>query len=180
MAIVKLRQPSGETATGRDLENGPDSLPAIMDELKRAGLYEAPVDIFALAARLKLPVRPEAMEDDMSGFLEGTGGRWRIGYNAYHNIVRQRFTVAHEIAHYVLHRSQQARFDDTTFARRSTTRDAMEREADEFAAALLMPADLVKQAVAANIKSLNELASKFRVSSLAMKFRLQKLGYGLK
>jgi Zn-dependent peptidase ImmA (M78 family) len=53
----------------------------------------------------------------------------------------------------------------------------MEREADAFAAELLMPEDQVRAAIRNGNRSLNDLASEFGVSSLAMKYRLQGLRY---
>lgn len=182
MAIVKLKQVDAASVRqqGALAHNDVHSLEDLVIRLKAAGLYRAPLDMAAVAEFLGLPMRAEVMDDDMSGFLEGSNGRWRIGYNAYHNVVRQRFTIAHEIAHYVLHRHEQNRFDDVTFARRNTSRNRMEAEADRFAAELLMPAELVRAAVASGIKTLNELATYFRVSSIAMKYRLQQLHYILK
>ena len=67
---------------------------------------------------------------------------------------------------------------------RSTTGDfKKEREANAFAAAILMPACLIKNAIEelefdlADEDALTELAGSFEVSSLAMSFRLINLGY---
>ncbi|MGY3230093.1 Zn-dependent peptidase ImmA (M78 family) [Luteibacter sp. HA06] len=61
--------------------------------------------------------------------------------------------------------------------RRTNDPSRMEREADQFAAELLMPADDVKQKIAAGETSLSALAAQFGVSALAMKYRVQNLGY---
>ncbi|MBV6857941.1 ImmA/IrrE family metallo-endopeptidase [Xanthomonas campestris pv. zingibericola] len=115
----------------------------------------------------------------MSGFLEKRGQQWVAGVNSYHHPVRQRFTLAHELAHFILHRGDKARFDDHTYARRHDDRSPMEREADNFAARLLMPEPELRQAVDKGVRNLNDLARQFEVSSLAMRYRLEALGYRL-
>jgi Zn-dependent peptidase ImmA (M78 family) len=52
-----------------------------------------------------------------------------------------------------------------------------EREANYFAAELLMPGELIEICIQANIKSTQELAARFKVSEQAMTFRLINLGY---
>ncbi|WP_223181767.1 ImmA/IrrE family metallo-endopeptidase [Stenotrophomonas lacuserhaii] len=126
---------------------------------------------------LGIKVVLEHMDDDVSGFLEKRSDGWVAGVNAYHHRVRQRFTIAHEIAHYVLHRNKQSEFLDHTFARRNDDRSTMEREADQFAAELLMPEIEVRGAVDNGLRKLNDLARHFDVSTLAMRYRLDNLGY---
>ena len=65
---------------------------------------EAPVDVLQMAKRLGLEVRKEPAEADLSGFLfrnEGNGTAV-IGVNSNQPPNRQRFTIAHELAHYLL------------------------------------------------------------------------------
>lgn len=119
------------------------------------------------------------MDDDMSGFLERRGSRWVIGVNEYDHAVRQRFTIAHELAHFALHRVEQQEFKYQTFARRSKTGIPMDQAADRFAADLLMPVESIRSVLGQGIRSLNELASMFSVSVIAMKYRLRALGYQL-
>lgn len=59
---------------------------------------------------------------------------------------RLRFTCAHELGHFILHGKLLTAFRDTT-AEPQQGRDLHEREADHFAAALLMPADPAVQAI---------------------------------
>lgn len=145
--------------------------------LREAGLMRVPLNIQGVAEYLGLEIVEEPMDDDMSGFLEVRSGRWVIGINAFHHANRKRFTIAHEIAHFLLHSDEQAIFRDRTFARRADDPSQMEREADQFAAELLMPESIVRQKIAEGVTSLSALAAKFRVSALAMKYRVQKLGY---
>lgn len=137
----------------------------------------APCRVEDVAEMLGIQVIREQMDDEVSGFLEKRGGRWVAGVNSYHHRVRQRFTIAHEIAHYVLHRKKQSEFRDHTFARRNDDRSDMEREADQFAAELLMPEAEVRGSVDKGLRNLNDLARHFDVSTLAMRYRLDNLGY---
>jgi Zn-dependent peptidase ImmA (M78 family) len=172
MAIVrkKTHQPTAATA-------GRMTGPELVARLKAAKLMRLPLNVSAVAEYLGLEVIEEPMDDDMSGFLEIRSGRWVVGVNAFHHLNRKRFTIAHEIAHFLLHSDGKTEFHDRTFARRTNDPSPMEREADQFAADLLMPADEVRQHIASGVTSLSALASQFGVSALAMKYRVQNLGY---
>lgn len=89
---------------------------------------------------------------------------------------RIRFTLAHELGHHFLGHKESPR--DTTKQFNIYNWDPLESAANKYAAELLMPAAYVKAAVVnKSITSLNELARIFGVSTVAMKIRLQTLGY---
>lgn len=155
--------------------------------LRQFGLLAVPVPVDKVASRLGVQVERTTFEDDVSGVLVLEDGRGMIGVNASHAPTRQRFTVAHELGHYVLHRDQLPVFIDTQLrqfsavfrdAGSSTGEDRREREANGFAAALLMPASLVREEINRLQLDLNEeeaviaLAARFKVSRQAMSFRL--------
>lgn len=175
MAVVRLAPPKEGPVHGRGIQ----SLTELRQLIRSSNLEEFPIDVFRVAAQLGLRVVYEKMDGEMSGFLERRGTEWVLGVNSTHNIVRQRFTAAHEIAHFVLHRDRHTHFQDVTFARRSNDRNQMEREADRFSADLLMPEEIVRQMIAEGMTNLNELANRFLVSPLAMKYRLVNLGYSV-
>ena len=83
--------------------------------------------------------------DDFDGMLKASSdqSKWMIIYNTNCTEGRQRFTIAHEFGHYILHRKDQLLFECAS-SRASemggVDRD-LEKEADEFAASLLMPLD---------------------------------------
>lgn len=89
---------------------------------------------------------------------------------------RRRFTIAHEIGHFVLHagRSQAAA---TSYCRGSDLErsDSAEGEANRFAAALLMPEPLVEHEATRCGCNIALLAERFAVSVPAMKLRLLTL-----
>lgn len=150
-----------------------------MRRLRENGLLGTPVDIHSVAEFLGLEVCEEAMDDELSGYIEPRQSGWVIGVNVYHHPNRQRFTIAHEIGHFILHKPTE-KLVDVTFARRSGRRNTMENEADAFAAALLMPENEVREHIASGVNSLDKVAAKFGVSAMAAKYRVQSLGYSVR
>lgn len=145
-----------------------------------------PVNIGVLADRLGLRLYQKPMDDDVSGYIcRGEDGRFNIFVNERHSVNRQRFTAAHEIGHYVLHRRLLEGGTNDTRAYRTT--DSVknynpritkkhESEANAFAAALLMPEKKVIELYrlsAAN--DLAGLATHFGVSEAAMGYRINAL-----
>ena len=88
---------------------------------------------------------------------------------------RRRFTLAHEVAHWVLHFRDDALRAEPHYYRDVTpgSVDPKEREANVFAADLLMPFDVV---AAASGEGAETLAERFIVSEPAMAWRLYNLG----
>ena len=159
--------------------------------LRRTDTYRVPVAIDVVAHRLGLTTEAARLGESASGMLVVEGGRGAICYNATHAPVRQRFTISHEIAHYILHVSKSSRksrlFIDrgVTFRRdenSSTGDDREEVEANQFGAALLMPRSLVNLEVKKHDLDLDDddaislLARRFHVSVSAMTHRLANLG----
>lgn len=117
----------------------------------------------------------------VSGMLFYQNNIWIMAVNKNHNTKRQRFTLAHELGHFILHKNKMAEFTDTTFFRKKEDNDSLEYNANEFAARILMPKDRVNFYIKdENIRSIRELADKFGVSSAAMRFRVEALGYKVK
>ncbi|MES3034909.1 MAG: ImmA/IrrE family metallo-endopeptidase [Gemmatimonadota bacterium] len=161
--------------------------------LKRFQLRQIPVPVEEIAQRLGLRLQRSVLGDDVAGvlLLEEDQKTGVIGVNVSQAPVRQRFTIAHEIAHFVLHRNTLPIFIDRQFltpyfaafrSRASSTgADRLEREANAFAAALLMPAPDVRRALAeieGNVtdeEAIEQLARRFDVSRQAMTFRVANI-----
>lgn len=157
-------------------------------EILREFCGEAGAEIVALARRLGIKVSIEELWPYESGFLEyaptcGSASNYRIVANRSHSLPRQRFTVAHEIAHYLLHRNDD-RFDVSSETRHRTDdffeylKDEdpkMEREANALAAALLMPPNLFRPAFNECSGNTAQLAHKFQVSEQAVENRARDL-----
>ena len=159
--------------------------------LRETDTYRVPVAIDVVAHRLQLTIEAAVLGDNVSGMLVVEDERGAIGYNAAHAPVRQRFTIAHEIAHYILHvkknsRKSQLFIDKSVTFRRdensSMGNDNEEVQANQLGAALLMPKGLVHQEVRKHDLDLDDedaislLARRFHVSTAAMTNRLVNLG----
>jgi len=141
-------------------------------------LHSAPVDLDAMARALNLEVvREAALPDDVSGSIHRSGSRFRVSINARHSSTRQRFTLAHEIAHYVLHRDLIGDGITDNAMYRSRLSNELETQANRFAANILMPPRLVRQVyVTEGTRDLASLTERFKVSVEAMRIRLKGLG----
>lgn len=144
-----------------------------------------PVPVEKVAAALNIEIIAEPFTGDISGALLQTKGRSIIGVNKLHPLTRQRFTIAHEIGHFLLHNFEGPHFDRRVLlrnAKSSLAIDPMEIEANRFAAELLMPkAFILKDLEALNIEELDdeklsELAERYDVSIQACSVRLNSLG----
>jgi len=110
-----------------------------------------PVDTIPLAHELGLNVyKVGDWGDDISGKIqkdEEHGGRsgYAIFVNGNHSVQRRRFTIAHEIAHFILHTPLigDGIFDDALY--RSNQSHFIETEANQMAADILMPLPLIKK-----------------------------------
>lgn len=165
----------------------------IIHDLKLGG--KLPIDLERAATALKVALKYEPFDEDLSGVLVKGGNRVVIGVNSTHAVRRQRFTVAHELGHFVLGHAGEVFVDKTLRHQTMVIRrdgksslgvDTEEIEANRFAAELLMPPKLVSEQVSKRIakrahiapeEMISELADVFQVSQQAMEIRLTNLGY---
>ena len=101
---------------------------------------------------------------------------FHIVVNANEPEERQRFTAAHELGHYFMHRNVLhigGEIKDRYILKAEGMSDEKEVEANEFAGAFLMPLDKVFEAMKLGKTSVESLASHFRVSVIAMANRLK-------
>lgn len=159
--------------------------------LARFGINGPEVNVRDIAAKLGLRIVEQDLDDDISGALITNKQGGMIVVHAGHVQTRQRFTIAHEIAHHVLgHHSvedehvhvDRGNYISLRSKRASLGVDPKEVEANWFAATLLMPAKMVQDSVrklptqALHDQHVERLASTFNVSEQAMTIRLSALG----
>jgi Zn-dependent peptidase ImmA (M78 family) len=114
-------------------------------------------------------------DHDLSGSFDIEYGIPTIRFNPNDAIVRQRFTIAHELGHMLLQHGRAMRDNARNYS--STTMQLRERDANTFAAELLMPKEVLDWLVfRENITDTQELARILNVSGAAMQYRLQNLG----
>ena len=155
--------------------------------LKDHKMLEIPVDPLKVAKCLNIRVmNAKFSEPDKSGAVTKRGGSISIYLNYDDISARKRFTIAHEIGHYILHinaADDDIEIVDTEDNFRSVNYEfqewdqskRMEWEANVFAAAILMNEELVRREWEKE-KDLKLLAWKFQVSESAMAIRLSNLG----
>lgn len=155
--------------------------------LAEVGVQASPIDLTAITRYLGVAVTTEPLQDNVSGMLLRRDGLAVIAINSSHPDRRRRFTEAHEIGHFMLHKG--IYIDrDTRINQRSTRSssglDQDEVQANAFAAELLMPMDLLirefnvqarKQRASATA-IVTMLADRFLVSRQAMEIRLSSVG----
>ncbi|MEX2167770.1 MAG: ImmA/IrrE family metallo-endopeptidase [Pirellulales bacterium] len=157
-----------------------------------------PTDLAAIAKILKAQIE---LRDDLGPNVAGVliplpeRSGWVIAVNGDDPESRRRFTIAHEIGHIILH-GYTAPHADGSFQLRMRNEESAtgtvdeEIEANQFAAELLLPADLLLKDVSSVVleheskassstgfdDTLAKLAAKYGVSRQALALRLSALG----
>jgi Zn-dependent peptidase ImmA (M78 family) len=151
--------------------------------LDRLGMTVVPVDPIKVARALGIEVWTSDLDRNVAGVLvRRKGNPAEIYVSPVDHINRQRFTIAHEVGHYVERAAKgqvgaPVSFVDYRDDISSQGSNPSERYANGFAAALLMPAALVRsQWSAAARPDADALARQFEVSAAAMRNRLSNLG----
>jgi len=142
-------------------------------------LKQFPLPIEDIAQNLGYTIRL-FKPDEETVTISGTISKQKkiILVNMFEPYERQRFTVAHEIGHAVLHFplfNDGAEYVDYRTPRNT---DPKEKEADELAGCLLMPEELFKQAWRITKANFEKLAEIFYVSKPAIGVRAYNLGLG--
>ncbi len=139
------------------------------DKLRRNCIALLPINVVEIARQLGIEVVYVDLPSNKPGFMnEDPPGSFTIWLNRNDCHERRNWTCAHELGHWCMHRHMQKRFASTPGSRRLS-----EREANLFAAELLMPESVVKEL--APKMSFGGLASYFEASLQAMDLRLQEL-----
>jgi Zn-dependent peptidase ImmA (M78 family) len=159
-----------------------------MKLLEETKTSQPPVPVEKIAATQGAQLTYTAFDGDVSGVLYRESNRVLIGVNSTHAPTRQRFTIAHEIGHLLMHEGRPVVVDRLVRVNinlRDGTSSREENEANAFAAELLMPRNLIASEIERFLQRarrvvpqelVDELSSTFRVSAEAMSYRLENLG----
>ncbi len=151
-------------------------------------IIKPPVAVESIAKKLGLHIRFQPLESNLSGFIFRDKQAAIIGVNSTQAKVRQRFTISHELGHFLLHQNDNLLVDRVLVKLRSGSSsketDIQEIEANYFAAELLMPRYLIAEDLE-NIGPIDifdedfiiNLAKRYDVSTQALVLRLSGLGY---
>lgn len=151
-------------------------------EIVKKYMQDIPVKLGALASDLGLEVFKSPLKPGISGLIEPSESAlsgYRIKINRHESVERQRFTLAHEIAHFLLHREliRGGVVDNTMY--RSNLSSRHEIEANKLASMIIMP----DRAVEALKRELADVSTEERISRMATALRVSepamriKLGY---
>lgn len=144
------------------------------DVLDRTWAAGFPVDPERIAFQLDIIVTRLPLKDGISGMLKAEPDFTEIFVNSTDTPARQRFTIAHEIGHYI-ERTSRGNFDFNFIDYRDNRNyDLHEFYADEFAGALLMPTQELRRLVEEG-KPPAVIAAHFGVSVPAVLQRVKRL-----
>ena len=156
--------------------------------LSELGINLFPIPILKIAKLLGVQIHQYDLGENISGVLVIKNDQGIIGVNPSESSVRQRFTIAHELGHYMLHRNlNESIFVDreisVLFRSQNSSPGELKREqeANAFAAAILMPKDMLLEQIQKNYIDITDevalkgLAKKFDVSLIAMTIRVSNL-----
>lgn len=145
-----------------------------------------PIDLIEIFRELVLPrAKGDLAEivfgqfDSFEGVMirrDETKNSWLIGVNqSIQYRGRRNFTLAHEIGHFVGHRREREKFECDFAAINDFEIDVLEKQANEFAAQLLMPQDLIREHDSKeryHVDSVSTLSDALGVSKVAAAIRV--------
>lgn len=154
--------------------------------LAKLEITEPPIAVDRVAIFIGAKIVFNDFQQEISGLLFREGDQLIIGVASEQSQVRQRFTIAHEVGHALLHNLQNVHVDKAfNVMFRSTAssdgQDILEIEANAFAAELLMPEDMLSADLTnvpldmENGEQLSHLANRYEVSVQALTYRLLNL-----
>jgi Zn-dependent peptidase ImmA (M78 family) len=149
-------------------------------------IRSAPVQIERIVKAKGIVLQYSPLDDALSGLAFIKDGIPIIGVNALHHPNRQRFSIAHELAHHILHPEQITSTIHVDKEFKVLYRDELasqgvdpwEIEANAFASELLVPESFLRDLMDASGFDIEDddkielLARKFRISPSAMRYRL--------
>ena len=141
---------------------------------------EFPVKVGAIAKAFEIIVKKSTLAAGISGEIKEVDDICTIRINRHDVKARQRFTLAHEIAHFLLHKDKigDGITDDILY--RSRLSDELEAQANKLAADIIMPWVLIQERLVnyTDLKveqKIERLAEEAEVSTTAIKIRLGKI-----
>ena len=154
-------------------------------DIVRRYRHSLPIDLEAIFSDLRIHYEERPMPKGHSGRIDYREPFCTVTVNSNEGVQRRRFTAAHELGHYILHRdllmSGEGHLDrlfenggnSNPFAPLS---DKHEVQANQFAADLLMPESTLRLLYEPDRDNVIDLAKLCEVSYKAMEIRLRSLG----
>ena len=145
-------------------------------------LCDYPVKLGEIAKRLGVKVLPSTLPRGTSGQIGQENGEFIIRINRHEAKHRQRFTLAHELAHFLLHRDKiiaDGGWSENVLLRSGQPAN-IEYEANRLASDLIIPSSQLSAATAdytgpITDEVIEDLARRFGVSIAAMEIKMQMI-----
>lgn len=154
----------------------------VNDILLENNILSFPIPLKKILKQYNIALRYSELEDNVSGFLYKKGSQQIISVNIKDSTVRQNFTIAHELGHFFLNHQGNIFIDKGPLFRDSNSSEGnikWERDANKFAAELLMPeaflSELISDVEIDDFEELDIIANKIKVSTQALTYRLMNL-----
>lgn len=138
---------------------------------------EAPVNLVGIANDFGIAIHASNLGSQVAGVIKkddklGGSSGYVILVNQNDAPYRQRFTIAHELSHFILHKFFIGDGIQEDPLYRSGLSNTMERQANRLAANILMPLSLVKQLLKDYNCDITVIAKKLEVSKKALEILL--------
>jgi Zn-dependent peptidase ImmA (M78 family) len=148
------------------------------------------IDIIELASKAGIDVYASDAPEDFNAEITHipSKNKFEISVNIDHSLNRQRFSIAYELAHFILHSEEIIKYGSlkrSADRADSTYLPDIEKEADEFGGELLIPEKLLKDNFSEifnqrknplPLSIIQDIALKFKVSVIVTAIRLRQLG----
>jgi Zn-dependent peptidase ImmA (M78 family) len=139
-----------------------------------------PINVNKIAENFDIPVYFQKLDDDLAGCFISETGKSAIAINSKDSIVRQRFTLAHELGHFISYKFQEkiGSIFDGRGVLASLGVDPEEIFANKFAAEILMPKKEFLEQMKKSNGDVNKVSEYFNVSKYAIEIRVKTtIGY---
>ncbi len=158
----------------KEWNNLPEKTQDIIKKYQKVDMPKVPVG--KIAQELGLIVKSSSLPVRISGEIRPDGNEFIIRINRHEAKQRQRFTLAHEISHYLLHRDKINDGIEDNVLYRSQLSNIQEHEANRLAADILMPWEIIEAQLEGKNKddenTIEEIASVMEISTVALRIRL--------
>lgn len=134
--------------------------------------FSVPVPIHHMAVNNGIVVQHKTLTN---GLIAQTNNKNHILIDIHQPLIVQRFALAHQIGHIWLGHGDNLTETKDNFSKNCSIK--IETDANQFAMAVLMPSEAIEHCIHHEQLTVQEMANKFKISSLAMETRLQQLGF---
>jgi len=147
--------------------------------LAQVNLNSPPIELKTILEHLNINLLEYDFPKNISAILLKDEDMLVVGVNKNDPPNRQRFSIAHEIGHYILRHYNDVFIDTSEIATgrfdySDNSNKAQEQEANHFASELLLPSSLIQKDFK-RFKNVDELARIYKVSKEALWIKLLKL-----